>query len=239
MTKPVTANGTQSEPTAPARRRGFFVRLPFPKEPMPTASIIIPCKGRLAHLRECLPAVLAQGANLEAVIVDYACPDRCGDWAEALGDPRIRVVRPDAGPGEWNYAAARNAGFRAAASDALCFSDADILPPAGWLAGVLSAWTPGRYVLPEGDGCLFVRRSDFVAAGGYNEAHVHGWGWTDVDLMNRLSMRGVRRQTCPSARRIPHGDDLRNRYHGGRPRAASVFANQCVREFRGIDGSTP
>ncbi len=39
----------------------------------PKFSIITTCKGRLEHLKQTLPAMLAQ-KDSEVIVVDYSCP---------------------------------------------------------------------------------------------------------------------------------------------------------------------
>jgi hypothetical protein len=52
-------------------------------------SLITTCKGRLAHLKETLPAFLAQGAGCEVIVVDYDCPEGAATWVNA-NHPRDR-----------------------------------------------------------------------------------------------------------------------------------------------------
>src|SRR5262245_54418958 len=93
---------------------------------MPAAlTLVTCCMGRLAHLRQSLPAMAAQ-PNCSCVVVDYSCPEQCGDWvAEAF--PQVTVVRV---PGRASYSpsAARNRGAAAADTPWFCFIDADVIP---------------------------------------------------------------------------------------------------------------
>src|SRR5690348_7938147 len=90
----------------------------------PEISLLTTCMGRLAHLRESLPAAAAQ-PRAGCVLVDYSCPDRCGNWAEAAF-PQVNVVRV-AGRSRWNVCEARNAAAAAASAPWLCFFDADVV----------------------------------------------------------------------------------------------------------------
>src|SRR5260370_11681104 len=41
----------------------------------PRLSVVVPCKGRLQHLRRSLPTFVAQ-PDSEVIVVDYDCPDK-------------------------------------------------------------------------------------------------------------------------------------------------------------------
>ena len=57
----------------------------------PKYSIVTTCMGRLDHLKESLPAMLAQ-PDSEVIVVDYSCPQGTGDYV-AKHFPAARVVR--------------------------------------------------------------------------------------------------------------------------------------------------
>ena len=65
--------------------------------PLPFVSIIPTCKGRLHHLRETLPSMLAQdyAGDWEIVVVDYDCPDGTFEWVKSLDHPRVQVGRTE------------------------------------------------------------------------------------------------------------------------------------------------
>ena len=64
---------------------------------MTTIACVITCKGRLHHLKQTLPLIVAMGTS-EVIVVDYGCPDGTGDWVEA-NFPGVTVVRVDDDPG--------------------------------------------------------------------------------------------------------------------------------------------
>lgn len=67
--------------------------MPPASGPSPRISVVIPCKGRLSHLRHVLPYWLKQETPpAEIIVVDYGCTERCGDWVNA-NYPNVRVVR--------------------------------------------------------------------------------------------------------------------------------------------------
>lgn len=147
-------------------------------------SIIIPCKGRLAHLKETLPALLAQvGQDDQIIVVDYDCPDGSGAWASTLG---IETVDLENAP-IFNLSHARNLGAAAADPDAeiLVFLDADSIPQPGWLDAVSVPIALGDVGLVHcGPGSCGVRRSVFEHVNGYDESF-EGWGDEAFDFWNR------------------------------------------------------
>lgn len=60
-------------------------------------------------------------------------------------------------------------------------------------------------------GLLMVRRTDFLAIGGYNGGlHVYGWGWDDQDMIARLTLgAGLRRVMHGTAVHLSHDDSAR------------------------------
>ena len=175
------------------------------------------CMGRLEHLKESLPRVVAQ-PDCSCVVVDYSCPDRCGDWVEATY-PQVRVVRI---PGQttFNRSLASNAGARAAEAPWLGFFDADICFEPSFADEVLEKLQPGRYYRPEPVtdagtvGTFLCEREAFERVGGYDEVY-KGWGGRDRDVYWSLQFVGVKPAGFPSSlvRHIPHEDEDRTRFH--------------------------
>lgn len=187
-------------------------------------SIVIPCHARLEHLKDCLPAVLAQThKRIEVVVVDYACPEHCGDWTYSLDDQRLKVV--SVSDVEWNASAARNAGIREATGEAVWLLDCDTQPAPEWLETNLPSLAAGTYVYSPGS--ILVTMDNLRNVGGFNELLVHGWGWEDVDLFNRLHATGLRRVDGQSVNPKPADCDWN-------ARRRSLVANQCVSEFKGL-----
>lgn len=90
----------------------------------PRFSIVTTCKGRLAHLRRTLPAMLAQ-ADAEVIVVDFTCPDGAAAYV-AANHPAANVVNIE-GKSYYSHCEARNAGAAAALGAWLVFCDADIV----------------------------------------------------------------------------------------------------------------
>src|SRR3954469_164023 len=94
---------------------------------------VVPCMGRLAFLRQTLPAFLRQPA-MRYCLVDYSCPEGCGAWVERdfpaeVASGRLAIERV-AGEAHFHKTRAHNLGARravAAGAEVLCFLDADTL----------------------------------------------------------------------------------------------------------------
>jgi len=107
----------------------------------PTASIVIPTRGRPDYLEVTLASVAPQAtaADAEVIVVNDGGDDATDHVARRHG---ARVV-PLTPPGGAN--AARNAGIHAADADLIVLIDDDVEVPPGWLAAILTgaAAAPG------------------------------------------------------------------------------------------------
>lgn len=192
-------------------------------------SIVVPTYRRDVLLRRCLDAILAQHFALESVEVVVVDDGRAGATralVESLAAlhpaPRLRYVQPP--PGARGPAAARNAGWRAAAGAIIAFTDDDTVPARDWLAAgmramapedVAAAWGRVRVPVPARpsdwernvarlDGApfltanLFVRRGVLAAVGGFDERFKRAWR-EDSDLWFTLLERGGRVLHAPDA----------------------------------------
>lgn len=175
-------------------------------------SIVTTCKNRLEHLRQTLPAMLAQ-ADSEVIVVDYGCPQGCGDWV-LEHFPQVRVIHVDDDP-EFCLARARNAGARQARAEWLAFVDADIVLAGDFAAVVTPLLIPGYHYINDAGtwetyGTCLCRRADFDRIEGYDEVFGRLRG-EDEDLYFRLSGIGVSRAHFPDGllKPISHGDELR------------------------------
>jgi len=189
----------------------------------PALTFVTTCKGRLHHLRETLPLMAAQAS---CVVVDYSCPDHCGDWV-AANLPDVRVVRVADETG-FNPSRARNLGAAAATSEILCLIDADVRVAQAFAATVLDGFDPRSYYLPEplaGDisGTVVCAARAFEFVDGYDEA-CSGWGGEDIDLYDRMELHQLRRAAFPATllAALPHSDALRVAHHAG---AGKDFSN--------------
>ena len=194
---------------------------------MPEICFITTCMGRLAHLRETMPTVAAQGRS--SVLVDYSCPDRCGEWVEQ-NYPRVKVVR--AGPGPFQRGACpqprRCGGQRAW----LCFSDADIALDPSFSDVMLPRLRPGHFYLvdpyrDEQCGMFICSADDFARSGGFDVVF-RGWGWEELDLYDRLRVLGMTEGGIPGGliRSIAHSDESRTRFYETKSIAVTYTINR-------------
>ena len=105
---------------------------------MPALSVVIAAHARAERLRALLAALAPQDCAV-IVAADGATPE----VHAVLADAGVRVLRLDPGRGP---AAARNAGWRAAETDLVAFTDDDCLPSPGWVAALLAAAGDGAAV---------------------------------------------------------------------------------------------
>ena len=112
------AEPIRSEPGA--RRDGGPSGLPTARGPL--VSVVIPTHDRPLATERAARSVLAQThAALELLVIDDGSTDDTAARAEAIGDPRLRVVRQANG----GVAHARNRGMREARGAYVAFLDSD------------------------------------------------------------------------------------------------------------------
>ena len=99
----------------------------------PAVSVVIPTRNREHLIAEAaLNALDQRGVDAEVVVVDDASTDGTAGVLEALGEPRLRIVRRrDQG----RLAAARNSGIEAARGEWIAFLDDD------------DVWSPDKLAL--------------------------------------------------------------------------------------------
>jgi glycosyltransferase involved in cell wall biosynthesis len=115
-------------------------------EPGELISVIIPAYNRETKIVRAVASVLAQTyENIEVIVVDDASPDGTAAAVEAIGDPRVRLVRHDRNRGAGT---ARNTGVAAARGEWIAFqdSDDDWLPQKLELQAAMMARLPSDYV---------------------------------------------------------------------------------------------
>jgi glycosyltransferase involved in cell wall biosynthesis len=213
----------------------------------PTFSIITACKGRLSHLKESLPAMLAQ-PDCEVIVVDYSCPD--GTAAHVEGHfPKAKVVRVE-GEEEFSNWKARNSGAALAKGAFLVFCDADIIL-AGDATKQLKKLVTGssfgffkrELSMAKGRGGLdsnqlrgfqVVPRASFRQLGGYDELMSGYASGADTDLEDRLlflQLKAVPLDASLLDRIIHHDDEDRLRFHR-RPVAMAYLVGHIYRRLK-------
>lgn len=186
------------------------------EKPMADICFITTCMGRLGHLQQTLPRAAKQ-ARSHCVVVDYSCPDQCGDWVEQH-HPGVRVVRVP-GQSRFNASRARNLGAQAGDGPWLCFLDADTVVHEHFAELILPRLEPGCFFTAQPwvkslMGTFLCSRDDFIRCGGYDEVF-QGWGTEDRDLYIRLGLLGLTERGFPVdwLSNIPHDDELRVKNH--------------------------
>lgn len=164
------------------------------------------CRSRLKNLKATLPGNLALLAPGESIIVlDYNCPQGTAAWTSAefpdeIAGGRLRVYRESTAP-RFFMSHAKNVAhlLGADAGGAVLVNvDADNslgpvyldqLRGADWSKLLHLAGRPdsSRRRSGSGHGRIACRADAFVAAGGYDEDFVWGWGFDDTDLTHRTA----------------------------------------------------
>lgn len=218
-----------------------------------SVSIITSCKGRLHHLRETLPSMLAQdyAGEWEIVVVDYDCPDGAFDFVRSLNNPRVRCIRVNDTIAAWSMSHARNVGAVFANGQILAYLDADNHPAPEYITtGVAALMESGETLCVPSDsygqifGACLTHASTFHALRG-NDETLKGYGWDDIDFylrygaMCRTSYNVDPRCRIDSAliRAIPHDDAARTRFCGPATVADSVDSNRllCADSSRAVN----
>jgi glycosyltransferase involved in cell wall biosynthesis len=210
--------------------------------PMCTVSLITTCKGRLSHLKLSLPQFVRAGAQ-EVIVVDYDCPDRCGEYVRA-NFRSAKVVTHTAKP-YFSAAEARNSGAAVAQGEYLFFADADLIVGDDFLEdvrGLHPKWDPLMLFKMPGDryddarltGSCLIASNIFRQVGGYDEA-IEGFGHEDTDLY-----RAVERLNCTIfdldatgiMTSLTHPDTMRTKYHLVNNRRYSMLLNEFYCDFK-------
>jgi GT2 family glycosyltransferase len=155
----------------------------------PDVSVVVPSRGRAGRLRTLLDALAAQTldrSRFEVVVVhDY-------DEDPTAGYDFARGLRQE--PGLGDAARRRNAGWRAARTRLIAFTDDDCVPAPGWLAGLLAAAErhPGAIVQgttrPDPAGATLLRAT-FVRT--VDQTPPHWWAQTANILYPRELLERV------------------------------------------------
>lgn len=196
-------------------------------------AFVISCKGRLDHLKQSLPRIVAL-KPAEIVVVDYDCPQGTAQWVEEHY-PDVKVVKLFDKP-IFNLSDARNLGAAASEQDWIFFSDADILfdpEIVDWFHATeldQSHFFRQKHIndpkVSGANGSCLVSKTAFDLVGGYDEV-ITGWGFEDQDLYSRLTVAEIREVFFEryyfSA--IVHSDEKRTEFSGSKNRSDQFRKN--------------
>jgi glycosyltransferase involved in cell wall biosynthesis len=207
---------------------------------LPGVTVIVPCKGRLSHLRQSAPRILRQrtSRSFTLVVVDYGDPDCCFEWVAEQKRPKFSAIRVCDDVDIFNLSRARNCGACVAVHELLAFVDADALLAEEWLdkavAPILSekvAVTIPDWPTPACGICV-VRRSDFHRMRGFDES-LRGWGHEDIDFIQRVSKLGaVARFDSGLVQMIQHSEELRVQFYANKDSRQSHIDNRAQASTR-------
>jgi len=176
----------------------------------PKISVIVTCKARLRFLQETLPKII----NLfdEYILVDYACPEKSGDWASKNFDVKVCFINKNG----FNLSEARNAGAAAATHEWLFFTDADIILSPDVASYIDKSQEDIFYSfnIPFCQGTILCRKNDFLRVSGFDTSLCKGYGYDDIDFRRRLEKINVKEILLPNSmiKHIDHSNDLRTRF---------------------------
>ena len=206
----------------------------------PVLTWVIPCKGRLAQLQQSLPVLMASAGHEPGVlflVVDYDCPQHCGDWVESRY-PQVKVVRLCNCP-VFSLVKARNAGASQVQTPWLGFLDCDVLVTPEAISNLLPvlraqsmAGASHHHLFVsesrqnELAGFLVCATSLFKRLEGYDETF-EGWGAEDTDLRLRLQQAGCQAHLLPIGQltALLHDDSARTAFHLVKDRFLSLRIN--------------
>lgn len=160
----------------------------------PQFSIVLPTHDRLDFLLEAVASVRGQTLDAwELIVVDDASRDGSAEAIEAIGDPRIRVIRRARNGGP---SAARNVGVLHATAPWIAFLDSDDLWEPDHLEASRDAlrgreaagWCYASFQLCNADGSPLRRSSPAIFSEGWilsDLALLRIWIATSAVLVNR------------------------------------------------------
>lgn len=130
---------------------------------MPRVSVVIPTWNGAAVLRECLRALRAQTfTDFETIVVDNGSTDGTASMLAA----EFTEVRPVPLPENRGFAAATNAGLRAAHGGVLVCLNNDVEAEPGWLAALVRALDARAEVGSVASKMLNAHQPDLIDAAG-------------------------------------------------------------------------
>lgn len=153
------------------------------REPQPSLSIIIPVWNQLDYTRDCLACLDRTVPDAQVIVVDNGSTDGTGawlqDWQEAC--PEVTLTRGVrhvvTSPENRGFAWACNRGLEEATGDVQILLNNDTLPGAGWLDGILDAFSQAPDIGAVGPVSNYVSGAQQVATPCTRRDQIEGWAW--------------------------------------------------------------
>ena len=196
---------------------------------MKDLAVVTTCMSRLEHLKASLELLMPQNCGI--VVVDYSCPERCGDWVLQHHKDRVHVTCV---PNQkyFNVAKARNAGAlfaERAGYTWLLFLDCDILVSPDFIDHVRSKIGKGIFLCFKNarlPGLVGLQTVDFTTIEGYDEG-CEGYGYEDTHLLLKLDVIGLKRVFLDEAKvkQIGHDDSVRTKNYLEKSVGLSLMRN--------------
>lgn len=195
-------------------------------------TFVTTCMGRLEVLKQSLPLMLGQ-TDCKTIVVDFSCPQNCGDWVEDQFS-EAHVVRC---PGHqvFHRPIAKNSGVFAAQTPWVCLIDADILVADDFSQRLVPLLQPDCFFRRQVDasgttGTIVLPLQAFQRIGGH-DIQIAGWGDEDIDLCDALRFHGLQERFFDSEliRHLDHSDDQRVTFHETKDHRRSYLINRMYR----------
>ena len=171
---------------------------------------VIVCKGRLKNLQASLPAALRCGCQV--ILVDAACPEHCGQWAQDAFGRRVMVINY-AGP--FDRSKALNAGLQLVNTPLTMILDADVVLWPEEFTGILHVIRPGAFYCHRHTNGMqgWVL---FPTGTAQYDTDFTGYGRRDCDFLYQLKTAGLTPQSISSkfASHIRHPAEARVAFYG-------------------------
>jgi glycosyltransferase involved in cell wall biosynthesis len=182
-------------------------------------TFVVTCKGRLHHLQQSLPLILAQRGT-QTIVVDADCPNGTANWLSE-NFPTVTVVKIDDMP-VFNISRARNAALPSLKTPWVCFIDADVIIAENFSNHILPSLTPSHFYnfKPNNTrldliGTVIAESSTVQKMGGYDEI-IQGYGGEDVEFYECLKRHGaknVRLEDSLVTKMLKHSHQERTKYY--------------------------
>lgn len=201
-------------------------------------SFVVTCKGRLQHLRQSLPLMMAQRGT-HTIVVDAECPDDTANWVNA-NQPKATVVRLDNSK-VFSLSRARNAGLAAVKTPWVCFIDADIMLARDFWKRIKPLLQPNRFYGFDNTrekfgitGTVIAETQKARLCGGYDEA-ISGYGGEDYEFYDSLVRLGCTRVLLDDSsvsKVLQHGASERTQHYEQKDIRFTIVVNGFYRVLK-------